>query len=181
MLMEMLKKKKSRVLLEWYEPVEYGRSVSACPLFDRIFPFFMSLVLAIFFTQEFAGKAPPFNLLHLVVFLVLLIGGGILFSTIFPYLFREEVRLSKEGITRTAGRMPPRFTAYRRIERCELLPSEQYTLMKLELRGALDRSGPIPVRETALPKRIDLNRVRAIIEEAGVPVVFRQAGETALR
>ena len=166
-------RRKSRTLLKWYEPVEYGQSVSASPLFDRLFPFIMSLMVAIFFTQEFAGKAPPFTLLHLAAFLVLLIGVGVLFSIIFPYLFREEVRLSKEGITRTAGRMPPRFTAYRRIERCELLPSEQYTLMKIELRGAHDPSGPTPVRETALPKRIDLNRVRAIIEAASVPVVFK--------
>ncbi len=173
--------KRSRTLLEWCEPVEYGQSVSTTPLFDRIFPFFMGLIVAIFFTQEFAGKAPPFNVLHLLAFLVLLIGGGALFSIIFPYLFREEVRLSKEGITRTAGRMLPHFTAYWRIERCELLASGQYTLMRLKLRGPHDPSGPIPVRETALPKHIDLSRVREIIEAAGVPVVFKPESETALR
>lgn len=173
--------KKSRTLLKWYEPVEYGQSVSTTRIFDRLFPFFMSLVLAIFFTQEFAGKAPPFNLLHLAAFLVLFVGGGILFSILFPYLFREEVRLSKAGITRTAGRLLPHFTAYWQIERCELLASDQYTLMRLKLRGPHDPSGPIPVRETALSKHLDLSRVREVIEAAGVPVVFRRESETAPR
>lgn len=174
--------KRSQALLKWYEPIEYGRSRSGSPNFDRFFPFFMSLVVATLFTSEIAGKPPPFRFSHLVTFLLLFFWGGLLFSFIFPYLFREEVHLSVEGVTRTAGRMPPRFTAYWLIERCELLPAGQYTLMRLKLRDAHVPPKPIPVRETALPAHADLDHVCAIMKEAGVPVVFkRRASETALR
>lgn len=161
-----------KVLFRWYEPVEYGKRVSATPVFDRVFPFVISAVAGVFVFGSVVKESGEIHAWHVVLLLLVFVSAGLLFSWLFPYAFRAEIWMTEDGVRRVVGRANPgQFSPYNQIERCSFSPGEDrsYTLMHIRMKGGYEGTRPGPLLRTAIPAKVDLERVEWILREAEVP------------
>ena len=110
---------------------------------------------------------------HVALALLLFAGGGLLFSWLFPYMYRAEVHLREDGIRWVIGKAGRgKFLPYEQIERCSFSQGRgvSYTLMDVRMRGGFENLHPGPVYQTGIPARVSAARVGGILREAKVAV-----------
>jgi hypothetical protein len=169
-----------KVLLWWMEPIEVIPPQRRGQLFNRIFSFGIAAVVGLGMVAQSGPTKSiavgngfelslPSQAWQYGLWLLIVIGAGWFGSWIVSFGGRAEVTMRDDGIQWLLGKATRRFYAYAQMERCELERADDgnYWRVRISMRpaspGALSY-----VAETAIPKHIDVNRVRGILQSSGV-------------
>jgi hypothetical protein len=163
-----------KVLFKWYEPVEYGRRITATPVLDRALPLVVGALVGVLVAGSVAKESGEIQGRHVLLFLTAFALAWLLLSWFFPFSFRAEIWMAEDGLRRVVGRAGRgQFFPYDQIERCSFSPGDEersYTLMNIRMKGGYENMRPGPLYRTAVPAKVDLERVKGILRGAEVPV-----------
>jgi hypothetical protein len=169
-----------KVLLWWMEPIEVIPPQRRGQLFNRIFCFGIAAVVGLGIVAQSGPTkliavgngselSVPSQAWQYGLWLLIVIGVGWFGSWIVSYGGRAEVTMRDDGIQWLLGKATRRFYAYAQMERCELERADDGNYWRLRMSMRPVRPGdPAYVGATAIPKHIDVDRVRGILRMFGV-------------
>jgi hypothetical protein len=168
------------VLLRWLEPVEPGRTRRRARPWDWIISFGIAAIFGLGVAEQSGPTMSvalgnqselslPAHAWQYGLGLLVLIAGGSLGLWIASSAGRAEVTMRADGIGWLLGRGFWSFYPYHQIERCELQRVTEGDFWRLTVTmRPQNPGGPAPVNLVTIPKRVDLTRVREILQTAGV-------------
>jgi hypothetical protein len=104
------------------------------------------------------------------LWLALCLAGGALGAWIASFGGRAEITMRSDGIQWLLGKRTLHFFPYAAMQRCELARTNAGSArLRIVLRPA-QHDGENRILDIAIPKRVDLERVRALLHGSGIEV-----------
>jgi hypothetical protein len=168
------------VLLRWIEPFEPGKSKREFRPMDWIIGFGLAAVIGLGMVEksgptmlvplgEGSELSLPSQPWQYGVWLLIAIAVGSFGTWIMSLGGHAEVTVREDGINWLLGRALWHFYPYARMERCDLERADGGDYWRLRLTMKPEPPGDsAPVIVLTMPNRIDVRRLRDILQSAGV-------------
>ncbi len=163
--------------LWWMEPARFGRKRRFA---DFAIAFGTSTILGLGAAAESGGKvgihmgsfelSVPAHAWQYALWAAVALVGGCAGVWIMSFGGRAEVSLAPDGVQWLLGRATRRFYPYARMQRCEMVRGGADGWLLRIVMQPDSAQGTETVKDIAIARRIDHERVRAVLHTAGVAI-----------